>query len=51
MTVADDLPNPAPGQGYYYVTAVIHRGQTRSVRQNMGGVLSGRDPGGVAYLR
>ena len=28
LTVADTVPNPAPGQGYYYVTAVTHQGQT-----------------------
>ena len=43
-TVADPLPNPAPGTGLYYVTAVTHQGQRRYGRQNIGGVMSGRDP-------
>ena len=44
LSVADNLPTPAAGQGYYYVTAVTHQGQTRYGRQVGGGVLSGRDP-------
>lgn len=44
LTVADPLPDPAPGSGRYYVTAVTHQGQRRFGRQNIGGVLSGRDP-------
>ncbi len=44
VTVADPLPDPAPGQGCYYVTAVTYQGQTRYGRKSMGGVLSGRDP-------
>ena len=45
LTVADPLPTPSPGQGYYYVTAVNYQGQTRYGRQRTSGVLSGRDPG------
>ncbi len=45
LTVDDPLPNPAPGQGRYYVTAVTYQGQRRYGRKAMGGVLSGRDPG------
>jgi len=44
LTVADSLPNPAPGTGRYYVTAVSYQGQRRYGRQRVGGVLSGRDP-------
>ena len=44
LTVEDTLPNPAPGQGYHYVTAVNHQGQRRYGRQANGGVLIERDP-------
>ena len=44
LTVADPLPNPAPGQGRYYVTAVNYQGQRRYGRKAVNGVLSGRDP-------
>ena len=44
ITVADTLPDPAPGYGVYYVTAVTHQGQTRYGRKSSGGVLTGRDP-------
>jgi len=44
LTVADTLPDPAPGTGRYYVTAVHHQGQVRFGRKSSGGVLSGRDP-------
>ena len=43
LTVTDTLPNPAPGQGRYYVTAVTYQGQRRSGRKSSGGALSGRD--------
>ena len=48
LQVADTLPTPAPGQGLYYVTAVTHQGQTRYGRKASGGVLSGREPAGLA---
>ena len=44
FAVADTLPDPAPGNGYYYVTAVNHQGQRRYGRKSIGGVLTGRDP-------
>jgi hypothetical protein len=44
FTVADTSPDPAPGHGYYYVTAVTHEGQTRYGRKRINGVTSGRDP-------
>jgi hypothetical protein len=44
LTVADPLPTPSPGNGYYYITAVNHMGETRHGRRRSGGVLSGRDP-------
>lgn len=44
LEVADPLPNPEPGHGRYYVTAVTHQGQRRYGRKSSGGVLSGRDP-------
>jgi hypothetical protein len=48
LSVADPLPNPAPGTGRYYITAVTHQGQTRYGRRASGGVLSGRDPAVLA---
>jgi len=45
VTVDDTLPDPAPGTGRYYVTAVTHQGQRRYGRQASGGVLMGRDSG------
>ncbi len=44
LAVGDPLPNPAPGQGRYYVTAISYQGQKRYGRQSIGGVLAGRDP-------
>jgi len=44
LTVADTLPEPAPGQGRYYVTAVTYQGEKRYGRRSSGGVLSGRNP-------
>ena len=44
FTVADLLPDPAPGQGRYYVTAVTYQGDIRYGRTSSGGVLTGRDP-------
>ncbi len=44
LSVADPLPDPAPGTGRYYVTAVTHQGQRRYGRKSTSGVLSGRDP-------
>jgi len=44
LTVADPLPDPAPGTGRYYVTAATYQGQTRYGRETTAGVLSGRDP-------
>ena len=44
VTIADTLPDPAPGTGRYYVTAVTYQGQTRYGRKANGGVVSGRDP-------
>jgi hypothetical protein len=44
LTVADTLPTPSPGNGYYYVTAVTHQGETRYGRKRIEGVTSGRDP-------
>ena len=44
LTVQDPLPDPSPGTGRYYVTAVTHMGQRRYGRKDEGGQLSGRDP-------
>ncbi len=44
LEVADPLPDPAPGEGRYYVTAVHYQGEARYGRKSSGGVLSGRDP-------
>jgi hypothetical protein len=43
LTVADPLPNPATGEGYWYLTAVTSMGETRAGRRATGGILSGRD--------
>ena len=47
LTVADTVPNPAPGHAVYYLTAVTHAGETRAGRKSEGGVLSGRDSSGL----
>lgn len=44
LTVADPLPDPAPGTGRYYITATTYHGQTRYGRKATAGVQSGRDP-------
>ncbi len=44
LAVDDPLPNPSPGSGRYYVTAVNYQGQTRYGRKSISGVLSSRDP-------
>ena len=44
LTVADPLPTPTPGSGYYYVTSATYQGQTRYGRRTTKGKLSGRDP-------
>jgi len=41
---SDEHPDPAPGTGRYYVTAVTYQGQTRYGRKANGGLVSGRDP-------
>ena len=43
LTVADTLPTPGVGQGYWYLTAVNYQGEARIGRKAGGGVLSGRD--------
>ena len=43
LSVADPLPNPAPGDARYYVAAVNYQGQRRAGRTSMNGVLQGRD--------
>jgi len=42
LTVADPLPDPAPGDARYYVAAVSYQGQRRAGRTSMSGVLQGR---------
>jgi hypothetical protein len=44
LTIADPLPDPAPGTGRYYITATTYQGQTRFGRKTTAGKLSGRDP-------
>jgi hypothetical protein len=44
LTVADTLPTPSAGKGYYYVTATTYQGQRRDGRQVVNGKLVGRDP-------
>ena len=44
LAAADPLPDPAPSEGRYYVTAVTYEGQTRYGRKSTTAGLSGRDP-------
>ena len=44
LEAIDDTPLPPPGQGYFFVTAAHHQGQTRYGRKRSGGTMSGRDP-------
>ena len=44
LSVADPLPDPAPGTGRYYLTAATYQGATRYGRQQINGHMSGRDP-------
>jgi hypothetical protein len=44
LSFEDTLPMPAPGRGYYYVTAVNYQGERRYGRKTIDGVLGGRDP-------
>jgi hypothetical protein len=45
MVIADTLPVPAPGHGYWYVTAASYQGQTRYGRWKLKGQEThGRDP-------
>src|SRR5262245_29724107 len=48
VTVADPLPNPAVGQGRYYVAAVRHGADRRAGRRTLDGSLVGRDTSGLA---
>lgn len=48
LTVADPLPDPAPGTGRYYVTAAHYQGQVRFGRRARNNVLSGRNPSTLA---
>lgn len=43
LTVADPLPDPAPGDARYYVAAVNHQGQRRAGRTSMNGAMQGRN--------
>jgi hypothetical protein len=43
LTVADTLPDPAAGDGRYYVAAVRHGAQIRAGRSSIGGQLEGRN--------
>lgn len=44
LLVDDHLPNPTPGTGRYYVTAVTRQGERRFGRRQCAGVTSGRNP-------
>lgn len=44
LTVVDGSPTPAVGQANYIVTAANHSADIRYGRQNIAGVLSGRNP-------
>ncbi len=45
ISVTDTLPDPGPGEIYWYVTAVNHQGEVRFGRESAGDILRGRDPG------
>jgi len=44
VTVADTLPDPAVGEGRYYITAVQHGADRRLGRQYVNATFSARDP-------
>jgi len=43
LSFADVVPDPAPGQGVYYLTAASNEVETRAGRRRSGSVLMGRD--------
>jgi len=45
FSIPDPIPTPDLGQGSFLLLGVENAGQRRFGRQNIGGVLSGRDPG------
>ncbi|MGH9869786.1 MAG: hypothetical protein ACREAA_16695 [Candidatus Polarisedimenticolia bacterium] len=47
VTVADPLPAPPVGQPRYYVAAVTHGSDRRAGRQNIDGVVQGRETSGL----
>lgn len=47
VTVADTLPDPAWGQGRYYIAASQHGTDRRLGRQYVNGAFSARDPGAL----
>jgi hypothetical protein len=44
ISIPDPLPTPALGEGSYVIVGVEHEGIRRFGRQNINGVLSGRNP-------
>jgi hypothetical protein len=44
LSILDPLPDPPVGRGGYVIIGVEHAGQRRFGRQNIDGVLSGRNP-------
>lgn len=51
VTVADTLPDPAPGDGRYYVIATQRGGDRRLGRQFVNGGFSARDPAALPVCR
>lgn len=47
VNLADPLGDPAPGQGRYYLAAVVSGTERRAGRRLDGGTLVGRDPSGL----
>jgi len=47
VSVPDSLPDPAVGQGRYYITASQHGSDRRLGRQYVNGAFSARDPAGL----
>ena len=44
LSILDPLPDPPVGQGSYVIIGVEHQMERRFGRQNVDGVLAGRDP-------
>jgi hypothetical protein len=48
LDITDPLGPPPPGEGRYYLAAVVSGTQRRIGRMTAGGILTARDPAGLA---